>query len=99
MKKIYRKLQLIEEQTNKKILVFEDDFLPYESKKTYKGFGLKQEPFLFGDTFGFTIYRNSLDKKLVYYIYEETKKELEIDFDFHISDAYYETNRFTFSTT
>lgn len=48
MTKIYKTHEKIEETTNKKILVFEENFVSY---KNYKGFGLKQKPFLFGDTF------------------------------------------------
>ena len=92
MKKIYEAIKNIEIKTNRKILVFEDDFVSYESGKSYKGFGFKQEPFLFGDTFGFTIYKDSLDKEYIYYLYEKYKEELEIDFDFHLADGFYETN-------
>jgi len=94
MNNMYKTIEQIEKYINKKILVFEEDFVTYESKKNPKGFGLKQEPFMFGDTFGFTIYRDSLDKETINYIYEYYKKELEIDFDFHQADGYYETNNY-----
>ena len=94
MNKIYTTLEKLEKNMNKKILVFEDDFVTYKSSKEYKGFGFKREPFLFGDTFGFTTYRDSIDNDLVYSIYEYYKKELNIDFDFHIADGYYETNNY-----
>ena len=92
--RIYKTIEKIQETTNRKILVFEDDFVTYKSGKNYKGFGFKQEPFLFADTVGFTIYRDSLDKNVIYYIYEYFKKTLEIDFEFHVVDGYYETNDF-----
>ena len=41
MKKIYGTISNIEKLTNKKILVFEDDFVSYDSDKTYKGFGIQ----------------------------------------------------------
>ena len=94
MLSIYKTIQEIEITYNRKILVFEQDFVSFESHENYKGFGFKQEPFLFGDTFGFTIYRDSLDTDTIYYIYEYSKKELGIDFDFHIADGYYETNEY-----
>ena len=53
---------------------------------------MKQEPFLFGDTFGFTIYRDSLDKDVILSIYEYFRVALNIDFELHINDGYYETN-------
>lgn len=94
MTRIYKTIEKIQETTNRKILVFEEDFVTYESGKDFKGFGLKIEPFLFADTFGFTIYRDSLDKNIIYYIYEYFKKSLDIDFEFHVQNGYYETNDF-----
>ena len=95
MTRMYKTIERIEETTNKKILVFDNDFVTYKSQKNYKGFGFKQEPFLFGDTFGFTIYRDNLDREIIYDIYEYYKKELEIDFDFHLADGYYETHDYS----
>ena len=94
MTRIYKTIEKIQETTNRKILVFEEDFVTYESGKDFKGFGLKIEPFLFADTFGFTIYRDSLDKDVIYYIYEYFKKSLDIDFEFHVQNGSYETNDF-----
>ena len=45
--------------------------------------------------FGFTIYRDSLDKEEIYYIYEYYKNILEIDFEIHIADGFYETNDYS----
>lgn len=95
MNKMYKTIKNIEKSSNKKILVFEKDFVSFNSNKNYKGFGMKQEPFLLGDTFGFTIYRDSLSKDIVYYIYEYYKELLDIDFDFHLADGYYETNDYS----
>lgn len=95
MNKIYETIQSTEKNTNKKILVFDDDFVTYKSNLPYKGFGFKQEPFLFGDTFGFTIYRDTLDKETIYQIYNYYKELLNIDFNFHLADGYYETNDYT----
>lgn len=95
MTRMYKTIEKIEKTTGKKILVFDDDFVTYKSGKEHKGFGFKREPFLFGDTFGFTIYRDSLDKDIIYYIYEYYKELLKIDFDFHIADGYYETNDYS----
>ena len=92
MKCIYTAIQDIEKKTNKKILVFEDDFVSFDSGFPTKGYGMKQEPFKIGDMFGFTIYRDSLDKEVILSIYEYFKKSLGIEFNFHIADGYYETN-------
>ena len=92
MKSMYQLLTEIQEKTRKQILVFEEDFVPYDSGISFKGFGMKQEPFIIGDVFGFTIYRDSIDKDIIMKIYEYFKNSLDIDFDFHLADGYYETN-------
>lgn len=98
MHNIYRDIQEIEKKENRKILVFDEDFVTFESGKKTNGFGHKYEPFVYGDTFGFTIYRDSLDKEIIMKLFEYHKKKLKIEFDFHISDAYYETNNYGLGT-
>lgn len=95
MKKIYNKIKQIENYSKAKILVMNiDGIVPYEERqKVDKKFGMLFEPWLFGDTFGFTIYKNSLPKETILYIYKKYKQELNITFDFHVADAYYETNK------
>jgi len=92
MKSIYYTIEEIQEKTGKNILVFEDDFVSYDSVLPTRAFDMNQEPFLIGDTFGFTIYRNSLDKDVILNIYEYFKESLGIDFNLHVADGYYETN-------
>ena len=92
MRSIYQVIYEIQEKTGKRILVFDDDFVTFDSGLPVKGFGMKQEPFLFGDTFGFTIYRDSLDKDVILNIYEYFRVGLNIDFELHINDGYYEPN-------
>lgn len=99
MNSLYSEIERIEREKQKKILVFEEDFVSFKSGKRHKGFGLKQEPFLLGDTFGFTIYRDTLDRETIYLLYETLKSKLDIDFDFHISDGYYETNDYSEGNT
>lgn len=99
MDSIYLSIQEIEKLENKKILVFEEDFVTFASGKRMNGFGHKQEPFVYGDTFGFTIYSGSLDKEIVYKLFEYHKKRMKIDFDFHTRDGYYETNDYTLGNT
>jgi len=95
MYKIYNEIKEIEEHSQTKILVMNiDGIVPYEeSHKVMYKFGMLFEPFLFADTFGFTIYKNSLSKAKILSIYQKYKQELNITFDFHIADAYYETNK------
>ena len=58
-------------------------------------FGIQHEPFHYADTFGFTVYRNTISKEEIMALYQQYKKELNIDFDFHINNLYYETNDYT----
>ena len=65
MTNIYKTIKKIEISTNRRILVFEEDFVTFKSQKSYKDFGVKQEPFLFGDLIGFTVYRDTISKEEV----------------------------------
>lgn len=90
---MYQKIQEKELQQNKKILVFEEDFTYYGETKLMQ-FGYKQEPFVYGDLIGFTVYRNSITKEEIINIFRESKATLNIDFEFHMADGYYETNNY-----
>ena len=57
-----------------------------------KEFGYKQEPFLLGDLIGLTVYRDTISSDEVINIFNNCKKILNVDFDFHMADGYYETN-------
>lgn len=92
MMSIYQLIGEIQEKLGIQILVFDDDFVTYDSGLPLNGFGMKREPFLIGDTFGFTIYRDTLDNDTILSMYEYFRNKLDIDFDLHISDGYYETN-------
>ena len=73
MNKIYNEIKQIEDLSQTKILVMDiDGIVTYEEqqKVMYK-FGMLFEPWIFGDTFGFTIYRDSLPKEIILTIYEK----------------------------
>ena len=99
MNSIYSSIQEIEKQKNIKILVQEEGFVSFDSKERPKGFGNKREPFVYGDAFGFTIYQNTLDKYIILKLFEYHKKRLKIDYEFHITDGYYETNDYNEKNT
>lgn len=84
--KLYRKG--IDE--NKKILISKSNygFLGNVSD----GFGMKVEPFILGDVVGLTVNRGSITKNEMMHIYSECIKEVDIDFEFHVADGYYETD-------
>lgn len=51
------------------------------------------EPFLLsGDCIGFTVNRDTINDELVNKLFEETKKELNIYYQFHKVSGYYETD-------
>lgn len=50
------------------------------------------EPFKFGDLYGFTVLRGSIDREKVYRIFEEEKNKFNIYWDFHKKDGFYETD-------
>lgn len=92
MLRIYSELKNIEQIENKKILLSEDVVCYEERDKVKNKFGLLYEPFLFADTFGFTVYNGSISDEEVLEIYNRCKLEMGIDFDFHVNNLYYETN-------
>ena len=90
---VYRILEKKEIEKGKKILVFEDEFTKLGEERL-NIFGYKEEPFLYGDLIGFTVYRDMVSKDEVINIFNSCKQKLEIDFNFHMADGYYETNNF-----
>ena len=94
---IYKRIKEKEQQENKRILVFEKDFV-HIGEQT-KGFGLKQEPFIVGDFVGLTTYRDSISNEEVLNIFKEEKEKLNLDVEFHVADGYYETNDYSEGNT
>jgi len=88
---MYKMIQEIELRKNKKILVFGNDFTKLNESRLNM-FGYKQEPFIYGDVIGFTVYRDSIRNEEVMEIFNKCKKALNINFEFHLADGYYETN-------
>ena len=73
---LYEHILQIEKNNNVKILVFEKDFQYLKDNNRQIGFGFKIEPFVLGDMFGFTIYRNSLSLEYIINIFSLNKKRL-----------------------
>ena len=92
---MYKILKYREQKENRQILVFDEDFIYLEDNKSTNGFGLKIEPFILGDVIGLTTYRNSIKTEEILELFNELKKNLSIDYEFHINDGYYETNDWT----
>ena len=62
---MYQEIENIEKKENSKILVFEKDFT-YIGESRKNVFGYKQEPFIYGDLIGFTVYRDKIEKRIRY---------------------------------
>ena len=69
MLKMYNEILNIEKRENKRILL-KEDVVPYKDRQLVnKKFGMLYEPFIFADTFGFTIYIMVQLVKMKYLIY------------------------------
>lgn len=86
--KMYEEIEKIEQIRHQKILLNIQEF-------DNLMMGINKEPFFFGDMFGFTMYRDSLMKEEVINIFNKLIFENNIKFSFHISDGYYETNKYS----
>lgn len=94
-------IKTIEEQRNVKILYDGSDLIHYDLSKSFEeikksklkcNFGYELEPMMLGDAIGFTIYNNTITDEEVDMIFEEVKKQLEIQYEFHKNNACYSTN-------
>ena len=88
IKEVYHKIEKLE-QKNKITILHRSPLFSSNS------FGYLQEPFLIdGDTIGFTVLRGQINEDLVDLIFEETKKELQIPYEFHKAHGFYETDEY-----
>ena len=104
--RIYEKIEEIEKKQNKEILHQSDNIIRTTLEKNNDTFMLKPkeekrvllrgdttEPFqINGDTIGLTIKRDSLTENDILKLFDDTKKELGIDYEFHSANGYYETD-------
>ena len=92
----YKVLEYVEKIRNRKILV-----RPFDDKRQ-NGVGFSQidkEPVVIGNLTYFTVFRDSISRDEVIRIFEFCKSFLDIDFEFHYADGYYETNDWTLGHT
>lgn len=98
---VYRKIEELEKIQNRQILHRSNIISRSELKECEKNiFYFKyqnrpdtNDPFQnLGDIIGLTIIRDTLTVDEVYMIFDETKKELNITYDFHYLNCFYETD-------
>lgn len=87
---MYNKIYIKGMNENKNILLSEPNYSHIGEYSN--GFGMKVEPFILGDLVGLTVYRDSITNEEIMQIYNECKKEVDINFEFHVADGYYETD-------
>ena len=84
---MYLKLFSEETKRQKRILVFDDDFCNmFDFSKPQAGFGIKIEPYIFGDMFAITIYRDSLTNEEVLDIFKNQHISLYNEIDNKLSN-------------
>lgn len=54
---------------------------------------MPNEPYFMGDACEITIYRNSISDDLFYEIFNKFKNKYNFNYELHITDGYYETNK------
>lgn len=91
IERIYFDLIELEKLLNKQILLHNDEYVNMFDKVD-NDFRHKYEPFILGDTVGITILSNSIPDDVLLSIYELNKREVGIDFEFHVNEGYYETD-------
>ncbi len=89
---VMSKIRILE--TEHKILYDKDDLIYYGSTVPCID-GNIREPMLVGDAIAFTVYRDSITDEVVDKIFEESKNELGINYEFHKANGYYETNNWS----
>lgn len=90
-----QKIHLIELKNEIKILYDETDLNNKNDEllKLEKSDLNKLEPILLGDAIAFTVYNKTIEDNIVDELFEEAKKELEIEYSFHKASGVYETNQ------
>ena len=93
-KYVYSKLLEKEKETGKKIIIDDESFFrPWDIKEDANGNFM--DPVIYGDSFQFTVLRDTISKEEIISLVNECSKTLDIKEEFHISDGYYETNEYS----
>ena len=97
IERIYFDLIELEKLLDRQILLHDDTYVNMFDKVD-NDFRHKYEPFILGDTVGITIISNSIPDSVLLSIYELNKKEVGINFEFHVNHGYYETDDYGLGT-
>lgn len=89
---VYQKIKKIEEIKQIKILHKNNALVSLWNLGKSDGRVDLYEPAIFGDSAYLTVIRDTITPNLVYNIWEEEKEKLKIDYEFHKTYGYYDTD-------
>lgn len=99
MRYVYGKLLDKEKELNRQVVIKDGRFIRPWDQKTLSYNGNFIDPSVLGDNFQFTVLRDTVSKDEIVEWVNEMKRKLNIDAEFFISDAYYETNEYKEGST
>lgn len=94
VKYVYNQLLNCEVELNKQVVIKDERFIRPWNQKKFECNGSYIDPLIFGDTFQFTVLRNTISKEKIINWVEKCRISLNMEEKFHINDAYYETNEY-----
>lgn len=93
VKYVYDKLLESEKKLNKQVVLKDKRFVrPWDIKNKYNGNFI--DPLIFGDSFSFTVMRDTVTKDEIVNLVNKCKESINMKENFHIADGYYETNEY-----
>lgn len=93
MKYVYEKLLIKEKELGKQIVIKDERFKrPWDKTSSWNGNYV--DPAIHGDSFKFTVLRDTVTKEEIIELVNQCKKLLNMDEEFHVADGYYETNNY-----
>lgn len=93
-KYVYNKLLIKEVELNKQIVLKDKRLVRPWDTQNIKYNGNFIDPFIFGDSFSFTVMRDTVTKDEIINWVNKCKDSIDMKESFHIIDRYYETNEY-----
>ena len=91
---VYNKLLDSEIRLQKQVVIKDKRFIrPWDSNATELNHNFR-DPLIYGDTFQFTVLRDTVTKEEIIEWVNECKNDLNMEEELHIADGYYETNEY-----
>ena len=91
VKEVYDKLLETERELNREVVIKDSRFTtPWSTITNHNGNNI--DPSIFGDSFAFTVLRDTVSKEEIIEWVEECRRKYHMEESFHIAEGYYETN-------